>query len=55
MIRSLVLPLGILAAPAAAHPGAHPHPHVATPWLAAALALVAVAALVALRQSRRPR
>ena len=43
------LPLGLLASPAAAHTGAHLHPHDGGSWLivVAALAVIAAAAWLA--------
>ncbi len=46
--------LGLIAAPAFAHPGAHVHPHAADGWvgLALGLALIAVALVGARRMAR---
>ncbi|MDR9484621.1 MULTISPECIES: peptidase M23 [Sediminimonas] len=48
----LTLPALLVAHPAAAHGGAHTHPHDGAQWLAVTSALV-VAALIALAWSRR--
>ena len=53
MKHALALPLALLSTPALAHPGAHPHPHLASP-AAMILALVALtaAALLAYKVRR---
>ena len=55
MLRSA--PFILLAAPAAAHPGAHVHPHDGASWLAlaGALAVLALAGGLALARRRHRR